>query len=74
MTADEKWHKVIDILERDEDVTNTPRNYTKEERQEIIRLLNEAMDEGHAGAFYTMACLHYFNEAIVQRKPPTKYV
>lgn len=66
MTADEKWHKVIDILERDEDVTNTPRNYTKEERQEIIRLLNEAMDEGHAGAFYTMACLHYFNEAIVQ--------
>ena len=59
MTADEKWHKVIDILERDEDITNTPRNYTEEERQEIIRLLNEAMDEGHAGAFYTMACLHY---------------
>ena len=45
MTADEKWHKVIDILERDEDVTNTPRNYTKEERQEIIRCKKQVFDQ-----------------------------
>lgn len=66
MTADEKWHKVIDILNRDEDNTAAPRNYTEEERQEILQLLYEAMEEGHAGAFYTMGCLYYFNDGVVQ--------
>ena len=66
MTADEKWHKVIDILNRDEDNTAAPRNYTEEERHEILQLLNEAMEEGHAGAFYTMGCLYYFNDGVVQ--------
>ena len=66
MTADEKWHKVIGILNPDADTTDTHRNYSDEEKQEILQLLNEAMDEGHSGAFYTMACLHYFNDGVVQ--------
>ena len=72
MTADEKWHKVIDILERDEDVTNTPRNYTKEERQEIIRCKKQVFDQQFSekldSADFGKLVLHSVSDKAVMRQ------
>ena len=50
MNAQEKWLKANDILNS---------NPSESELKDAVKLVQEAISDGHAGAYFTMSQLYY---------------